>query len=199
MGASVHQLVDDHLHLVNGYRVYRLDIAVALGEGGEHVACGDGMQHSRQHDHEGGALGEVAHFILGLYDIGYHLGQRTIIADGACQQEGDAIGNAGVHDAIAHKATLHRARYTPRVPDAVYRVHVVPMPAQHGMTFNVHSEGCAVKRLLKIVHRHRVAAEDCAYVAVGDEPGHALSRPSVHHGRSEDPDAAPIARLIPAY
>ena len=75
----------------------------------------------------------LAHGVLRVVYIRYHIGQRTVVADGAREHIGDIVPDERLHDARADVVLLDIVLYSARFADKVYRVQVMVATNAFGM------------------------------------------------------------------
>ena len=70
----------------------------------------------------------LAHGVLCVVYIRYHIGQRAVVADGAREHIGDIVPDERLYDARADIVLLDIVPYSARFADKVYRVQVMVVP-----------------------------------------------------------------------
>ena len=138
--------------------------------------------------------------LLGLHRVGDHVGQGTVVADGAGQHVGDVAPDDLVEEAGGQHALLHRLADAAAAADAVDGAQMMLVAAFDRLALGqVDAQRSVEEGRLDVVDRDGVAAEDHVDPAARDQLGEGRGRTGVHHGRSEDgDDLLALARASPA-
>ena len=140
----------------------------------------------------------LAHGVLRVVYIRYHIGKRTVVADGAREHIGDIVPDERLHDARADVVLLDIVLYSARFADKVYRVQVMVVPVRDiVLCVYVLPEPGVEQIALEVVRREGVARKERVAVAVVDERLHGGAGVVVEHaGGTQHPDYLAVVSVV---
>ena len=119
------------------------------------------MQHRSHHQSRRYAGNFFSHRILRFEGVGDDFRQWAVVADRASQHKSNAMPHAGRHDSGLKRPVFDRTRNAADCADDVQRAHLIFVTTLgQGTLFEIDPERCAEKRVLDIVQRERVPAEE---------------------------------------
>ena len=151
--------------------------------------------HEQRHPDLGDVL---AHLALRGDDVGDHIGNRSVVADRAGENDRNLLAVGFVHDAAREDAGVDRGLDPAERADPIDRAQVVHVPLFHGKGVGqVHAERRPEELRLDIVGGQRVSGEQRVDEAVSDQTFQVFAGARVDDRRTAD-EQDPFALFVRA-